>query len=285
MYYKALGKKIVFTAHNVNAAKRDSSDNWHNRFTLRVQYRLCDHIFVHTERMKQELLQDFAVSADKTSVIPFGINNSVPNTALTAAEAKQRLGLRPDEKAVLFFGNIGPYKGLEFLVEAFQSVAANDPCYRLIIAGKPRGGCEPYLRQIQENIRRHSSGDRILQKIEYVPDQDTELYFKAADVLALPYKEIFQSGVLFLGYSFGLPIIATDIGSLREDIIEGRTGMVCKQCDSADLARVISKYFESDLFIKLVDRRPEISEYATARHSWNTVGDITRQVYEELSLG
>ncbi len=282
LYYKALGKKLVFTAHNVNAGKRDSCDSWLNRLTLRIQYNLCDHIFLHTEQMKQELSRDFAVPAHKTTVIPFGINNSVSDTALTSAQAKQRLGLRGEEKTILFFGNIGPYKGLEYLVEAFHLVAAHDPFYRLIIAGKPRGSCEPYLQQVQEIIRRNSSGERILQKIEYIPDDDTEIYFKAADLLVLPYKQIFQSGVLFLGYSFGLPILATDVGSLRDDIIEGKTGLVCKPCDAADLARSIEKYFSSELFSNLNLHRQHIREFATARHSWDVVGNKTRAVYQEL---
>ena len=65
----------------------------------------------------------------------------------------------------------------------------------------------------------------MILKIEYVPDAETEVYFKAADVLALPYTHIFQSGVLSLGYGFGLPVIAADVGSLKEEIIEGKTGL------------------------------------------------------------
>src|SRR5438552_14206802 len=75
-YYKLLGKKLVFTAHNVNIRKRDCTDTWLNRFSLKVQYQLVDHIFVHTERMKQELLSDFGIQEQKVSVIPFGINNT-----------------------------------------------------------------------------------------------------------------------------------------------------------------------------------------------------------------
>ena len=55
LYYKLLGKKVVLTVHNVNAAVRDSKDTPLNRLTLRIQYRLADHIFVHTEKMKNEL--------------------------------------------------------------------------------------------------------------------------------------------------------------------------------------------------------------------------------------
>ena len=87
LYYKLLGKKIAFTAHNVNARKRDGKDSFLNRLSLRIQYRLSDHIFVHTERMKAELLSDFSVQENKVSVIPFGINNTAPNTALTSVES------------------------------------------------------------------------------------------------------------------------------------------------------------------------------------------------------
>jgi glycosyltransferase involved in cell wall biosynthesis len=122
----------------------------------------------------------------------------------------------------------------------------------------------------------------VIQRIEYIPDEETELYFKAADILVLPYTHIFQSGVLFLGYSFGLPVIATKVGSLAEDIIEGRTGFLCTPCDPVDLAKAIERYFESDLYKDLQARRQEIRDFANARHSWEIVGQMTRNVYAEL---
>ena len=282
LYYKLLRKRIVFTAHNVNAGKRDSNDSWLNRFTLKVQYQLADHIFVHTEKMKSELFEDFGVRDRAVTVIPFGINNSVPDTDLTPEGAKQRLDIRDGERTILFFGNIGPYKGVDLLVTAFQKLAVRNTDYRLIIAGKPRGGCEKYLEEIQETISRDANRARIIQKIGYVPDEETELYFKAADVLVLPYTQVSQSGVLFLGYSFGLPVIAADVGSLRQEIVEGRTGFLCKPSDPLDLAETIEAYFGSDLFKFLDIRRQEIRDYANERHSWDVVGETTRRVYEEL---
>jgi glycosyltransferase involved in cell wall biosynthesis len=282
LYYKLLGKRIAFTAHNVNAGKRDLNDSWLNRLTLKIQYRLVDHIFVHTEKMKSELLEDFGVQQRTVTVIPFGINNSVPDTDLTPAQAKQRLGIRDSERTILFFGNIGPYKGVDFLVSAFQQIVARNRDYRLIIAGKPRGGCEKYVEQIHEMISRDDNRERVIQKIGYIPDEDTELYFKAADVLVLPYTQVSQSGVLFLGYSFGLPVIATDVGSLGEEIVEGRTGFLCKPRDPVDLAKTVEAYFKSDLFKFLDNRRKEIREYADARHSWDVVGETIRKVCEDL---
>ena len=282
LYYKLLGKKIALTAHNVNAGRRDSTDTLLNRLTLRSQYRLADHIFVHTEKMKSELLAGFGVRECAVTVIPYGINNAVPDTDLTPDEAKQRLGIKADERTLLFFGRIVPYKGLEYLVAAFQQVVTSRSDYRLIIAGRPEKGCEKYWNEIQETISRGVGRGRIILKSEYIADDETEVHFKAADVLILPYRQIYQSGVLFLGYWFGLPVISADVGSLREDIIEGKTGFVCRPEDPVDLAKTIETYFSSDLYKGLGSRRQEIRDYANERHSWNTVGQLTRKVYAEL---
>jgi glycosyltransferase involved in cell wall biosynthesis len=281
LYYKALGKKIVLTVHNVNAGVRDRTDTALNRLTLKIQYRLADHLFVHTEKMKAQLVADWAVPEHVITVVPFGINNAVPDTALTAAEAKQRLGIGAGERAILFFGTIAPYKGLEYLVDAFERLAATRGDYRLIIAGKPKPGSEQYWNAIRRTIDGMTRG-RVTQTIEFIPDEDTELYFKAADVLILPYTEIFQSGVLFLGYSFGLPAIVADVGSLRDDVIEGQTGLVCRARDAADLSRVIDRYFETRLYAALPARRQQIREHAATQHSWDTVSETTRSVYATL---
>jgi D-inositol-3-phosphate glycosyltransferase len=282
LYYRLLGKKIVFTAHNVNAGERDSNDSLLNRLTLRIQYRLADHIFVHTAQMKRELVSGFDVQDSAVTVIPYGINNNVPCTNLSVADAKRRLGIKDGQRTILFFGNIGPYKGLDHLVTAFQSIVERNPDYRLIIAGKPRSGSEKYVSDVREATRRDVDCGRIIQRIEHIPDQDIEVYFKAADVLVLPYTHIFQSGVLFLGYSFGLPVIATDVGSLREDIVEGETGFLCRPSDPEALAVSIELYFSSDLSKNLSDSRPKIQEYANGKHSWDVVGELTRSVYAEL---
>jgi glycosyltransferase involved in cell wall biosynthesis len=282
LYYKLLGKKITLTAHNINAGIRDSTDTWLNRLTLKIQYRLADHIFVHTEKMKAEILEQFGLAGTSVSVIPYGINNAVPTTALTPEEAKLRLGIKEGERTLLFFGNIAPYKGLQYLIAAFEQLVASGGDYRMVVAGRAKSGCESYVDGIREMLSRGVNRERTILKIDFIPDDEMELYFKAADVSVLPYTHIFQSGVLFLGYSFGLPVIAADVGCLREDIVEGKTGFVFTPKDANDLAKKIERYFESDLFKNLTRRRQEIQDYARARHSWNIVGELTRNVYAEM---
>jgi glycosyltransferase involved in cell wall biosynthesis len=283
LYYKALGKKIAFTAHNVNQGKRDGKDSWLNRFTLGIQYGFCDQIFVHTQKMKEELCQDFAVSEKAVTVIPFPINNASPDTELTSSEAKRCLGLKDDERAILFFGRVRPYKGMEYLLDAFRLLVGNKQAkYRLIIAGEPIKGCEAYQKEIEDSVRDNFEQGQVLLRIQFIPDDEVEVYFKAADVLVLPYKEIAQSGVLFLAYAFGLPVVATDVGSFREEVVEGSTGFLCEPGDSTEMAKAIGTYFASDLFENLDVRRQKIKDYANATHSWSAVAELTRSAYAKM---
>jgi D-inositol-3-phosphate glycosyltransferase len=283
LYYKLCGKKVVLTAHNVNGAKRDGKDSFLNRVTLRIQYKLCDHVFVHTRKMKEELCKDFNVLEDAVTVIPYPMNYALPDTELTSAEAKLMLGLGSGERTILFFGKIRPYKGIEHLVAALKVLSAGRVTkYRLIIAGEPNSDAEEYLRGIRQFVAREFLPEQVILKTRFIPDEEMELYFKAADVLVLPYKEIFQSGVLFLALSFGLPVIATDIGSFREDIVEGHTGFLCKPGDPEDMARAVDTYFASDLFKHLKHRRQELKDYVKTNHSWRAVAELTREAYAQV---
>ncbi len=280
-YYRVLGKRVVLTAHNVNAAKRDHRDSLMNRISLRIQYNLCDRIFVHTARMKDELSKGFGVTGKKVRVIPFGINQTVRETGLSSAEARGRLGIGADEKVVLFFGQIAPYKGLAYLISAFCGLVSDEQRYRLIIAGKPKWTGD-YWTEVKRTIAEAGVGGNITERIEHIPDEETEVFFKAADLLILPYTDIFQSGVLFLGYNFGLPAVVTDVGSLADDVVEGKTGFVCKPKDASGLSEAIKRYFASPLFHDLDRQRSLIKQFANERYSWSKVAAITSAAYAEL---
>jgi glycosyltransferase involved in cell wall biosynthesis len=100
--------------------------------------------------------------------------------------------------------------------------------------------------------------------------------------MVLPYSRIFQSGVLFLSYGFGLPVIGADVGALKEDIIEDQTGFVFKAGAADDLAGVIRKYFAHNLFRDLPAQRERIRAYANERYSWDRVTRVTNAVYSQL---
>ena len=151
----------------------------------------------------------------------------------------------------------------------------------MIIAGRPKNS-ERYWSTIRAAVDEQVRAGRVLLKAEFIPDDETEVYFKAADVLVLPYVQIYQSGVLFLGYSFGLPVLASDVGSLRDEIVEGKTGFVFKSGDPADLAKAIERYFASDLYADLTRQRQKIRDFAAEQHSWDVVGRATMKIYGGL---
>jgi glycosyltransferase involved in cell wall biosynthesis len=283
VFYKLLGKQLVFTAHNVNAGARDGADSFFNRTSLRIQYRLMDRIFVHTQKMKDQLIETFGAREEQIAIIPFGTYDMVPQSSMTSSEAKQRLGLRESDRTILFFGRITPYKGIDQLVDAFMRIAPRDERYRLVIAGEAMKEGEQQWQQVEREIAQSPIREHIIQHVRYIKDTEIELYFKGADVLVLPYTEIFQSGVLFMAYSFGLPVIATDVGSFGRDIMEGTTGFVCRPGDPEDLARVIERYFASELFLTIDEQRDKIKDLIQASHSWEIAAGKTGDVYAQLS--
>lgn len=280
-YYKLLGKQVTLTVHNVNAARRDGQDSALNRLTLRIQYSLSDVLFVHTDKMRYELEREFDVPSTKIITIPFGINNAVPVSKLTCVAARKQLQIPADAKTILFFGNIKPYKGVDLLLDAYRVLMETSNSYHLLIAGRP-DNCEAYWKQIQSMADMGVQRGRIQIQAGFIPDEEVERYFKAADVLVLPYRHIYQSGVLFLAHSFGLPVVATRVGSLAEEIVEGENGLVCDPDNPEGLANCLQEYFESSLFHNLADLRSAIARDAGLRHSWEIVGERTVSVYSHL---
>lgn len=285
LWYRLFGHRVVLTAHNVNAAQRDGRDSALNRLTLRMQYHLSDQIFVHTNRMANDLHADFGVPRARITIVPFGINKAFPDTEMTSAQARSRLGISPVERVMLFFGQIAPYKGLEYLVEALPILVKCDPRIRLAIAGKVKNGSEGYWESLKMVLEASSMRERVLSHVQFIPDAEVEIYFKAADVLVMPYVHIFQSGVPFLGFGYGLPVVATDVGALRDDIEEGFSGYLCRPRDAGDLAAAVRRYFDSDIYRHLPIFRERIRNWASESHSWRVVAETTEDVYRRLHSG
>ena len=282
LFYRLCGRRIVFTAHNVNIGQRDGTDSFMNRFTLRMQYSLVDDIFVHTERMKEEIQNGFRIPSAKIHVIPFPMNSTVPNTALNCAQARMQLGINPQDRVLLAFGAIAPYKGLEFIVDALAELRQKDDRYRLLIAGAPKNGEVEYWESIRRRISDRRLDSAVVLKIEHIPDEQTEIYFKAADALVLSYTYIFQSGVLFLGYNFGLPALAADVGSFRESVVDSETGFMFRSRDAGDLACVIERFFSSEIYREMPARRDQIRAFASQNYSWSKAACSLTQVYSRL---
>lgn len=155
-------------------------------------------------------------------------------------EARAKLGIPAHKKVLLFFGLIREYKGLDILIDAFNQL--NDGYY-LLIAGEPYGDYSPLRNAIAAGDKESLVG----QHIRYIPDEEVPLFFSAADVCVLPYRSATQSGVTAISYHFNVPVIATDVGGLREIIEPYRAGLVVPEPSPTLFASYIERFFEKDL--------------------------------------
>jgi glycosyltransferase involved in cell wall biosynthesis len=281
LYYKLFGKKMVYTAHNIYKDARDGRATFLQWISLKIMYHLMDCVIVHTQKMKNELCSLFHISPEKVVVIPHGINNRIARSGLSQKDARVKLGIESTVHAILFFGQIDEYKGIEKLIDASSLLVRENPDVVLMIVGKPKRQLN-YAAKLKSQAAKILPEKNVLFRMQFIPVGEVETYFAAADCLVLPYKRIFQSGVIFLAYRFGLPIIAMDVGSFREDIIEGVTGFICKPDDAEDMAEKLQMFFNSNLYHLREQTRAHIMELAEQKYSWSDIGRQTHEVYARV---
>ena len=156
---------------------------------------------------------------------------------LPRKEAEARLGLPSGRRTLLFFGLIREYKGLDILLRAFDLL---DWRYQLVIAGEPYGSFDKYRKLID--------GGRAPEDVhvfpEYIRDSEVKNYFSAADLTVLPYRSATQSGISSVSIHFGVPMVVTDVGGLRETVGAAGTGIVCDEGTPECIAAAIGRYFD-----------------------------------------
>lgn len=155
--------------------------------------------------------------------------------------AKQKLKLDIHIKYLLFFGFIRDYKGLDLLLNAFADERLRKFPVKLLIAGEYYSSPDPYL----ELIRKNHLENLIELRTEFIPDEDVNLYFSAADMVVQPYKSATQSGVTQIGYHFNKPMLVTNVGGLAEIISDGRIGYVVEP-ESQKIADALVDFFENE---------------------------------------
>ena len=276
--YKKYDKRIVFKVHDIDSnLLLNSKGNFNLKLgcSKKYFYKKIDKFIVHNKFVKNILVSN-GVNQNKISVIPHGINNYVNFQNCSKLESRIFFNLPNDAKVILFFGNISPYKDLESLLELFYNNKISSNTY-LIIAGKFRRGLNKYKRKILDLIHKSDNSDRILFHNHFIDSNDIEKYFVASDILCLPYKFIFQSGVLFLSYSMGLPVLARNVGGIAEDIEEGVTGHIYNH--QSDLNNALQLAFKN----KNLKKGMLLREYCKTRYDWSNIVDDTIKTYSDQS--
>ena len=216
---KLTGKTIVFTVHDLFKSGKQSLRGrmqvWIARY---VVFLLSDSIHVHNHHSRR-LIRAIYKREDGISVIPHGNYIGCYPNQVSKTEARLRLGLPGDAFVYLFLGLLRPYKGLEDLFEAFETVEW--PGARLLVAGRVFG-VDSYESKLLDLTR---SNSKIMLAPEFIADEAIQLYMNACDVFVLPYKDITTSGAAALALSFGRPIIAPAITSFPE-VVTSDTGIL-----------------------------------------------------------
>lgn len=268
---------ILITAHNVLPHDREEREAFGMALAHRLIYRSADAVIAHGETIRSELLRFFSVPEHRVSVIPHGDYTFAGGT-VGKAEARSRLGLRPEDRVVLCFGTIRPYKGIHLLIPAFGQVRRAVPQARLLIAGKPVG-VNP--QDCERDIDAAGVRDAVRLDPRYVPFQDIPVYFSAADLVVLPYLHVYQSGALQLAYAHALPVVATAVGALPESVDDGLNGRVVQPGDPDALARAMIDLLSlPDGTLREMGRHSR--RLAGERYAWADVAQKTMEVYKRI---
>jgi len=228
---KILGLRVILIVHDVSGFG-DRDNNGIRNFILNS---LVNNIVVHNKFSRDRLFNDSSKKIkNKTAIIKHGNFTSNEFVKINREEALDQLKLSSEYKYVLFFGQIKKVKGVDVLLNAFEMVS--DPKVRLIIAGKPwLDSFEEYESIINEK----NLNDRVIKRIQFIENDVRDLLFSACEMLILPYKEIYQSGVLLMALSSKIPVIVSDLIPFKE-VIGDDCGIQFENMNHVDLAEKIN---------------------------------------------
>lgn len=264
---RRLGTKIVYTVHNV--LPQDSGDRY--RSIYRETYALASRLICHDLEASARLVNEFGVAPQRISVIPHG-----PLFAQTAwqapSDARERLGLAPEECLILWQGIVRPYKGVSFLLRSWQQVCKVEPTARLVIAGTGDSKC---VQAVKDEVRELGLGSRVRLELRFIPIEELAWYYHAADILAYPYREITTSGALMTGVAFGKAIVASDLPAFRGLLQHGVNALLVRYDDTEGMASSLLRLIgDKSLRARLGERLREIQ-----LPEWTDIAQMTCECY------
>jgi glycosyltransferase involved in cell wall biosynthesis len=216
--------------------------------------RFADQFVVHSKADRTLIEQSYHIRRERVAVIPHGLYDQYP--VIEKPAARKHLGIT-EENVILFFGLLRPYKGVKYLIEAFDALPQNlIHSTRLLIVGEAWEDRESLIRADESPYK-----EKISIVNRYIGDDEIPLYFSAADLVALPYTRASQSGVAHIAMSYGLPIIATKVGGLEEGLHEYAGAFFIPPNNSENL---------KDELIRCIERKGSFAPPANL--AWSEIG-------------
>jgi glycosyltransferase involved in cell wall biosynthesis len=241
---------------------------------------LASAVIVHDHCFRRELVSFYKASEKKVNVIPLGVDDECASVNRSTIDKWSRRFM--DKKVILYFGYVTPRKGLEYLLNAYAQVIKQYQNYVLVIAGGVLPYHKNYIHKIVGQIKQLNISQHVVMT-GFVADEEIHTLYELADSVVLPYTySIASSLALSFAIQHRKPVIATNIGAFREEIEDGRDGLLCPPRSIEALREALIKTIGNsslrEEFSKNLNKK--ISE-----RSWRNIGKKTYKLYETLLLG
>lgn len=258
------GMRCVATMHDVNPLT-----GRHMPLLKRLAFRFLNGVIVHNRPSQTDLEAGGKLNLP-VAMIPHGNYAYDEGEIVSRDEARSALSLPKDGKILLFFGQIKPSKGLDLLVEALPEIAEEHEDAVLVVAG----------RRAKDLGDIDLDSDQIAVFDHYIPNEEVATFFSAADLVILPYRRIYQSGVLLNSMSVGRAVLVSDLPAMREIITDGKNGFLFRSGDVHDLAERVNQVLGDEG--GRVSAEQHAKSYVTKNHSWGQIGKETSQFYRRV---
>lgn len=268
--FKLRKKPVLFTVHNVLPHEKSGL----YPALSRLLFRLGDHFIVHTALNKKQLSEFYQISGDRISIVPHGSLDFHIKPRTDRAILRKKFRLSPEDKAILLFGAIRPYKGVDTALYALAQVLKKIPAARLLIAGRLWEEWAPYEQIIEEL---HIT-DQVITHLDYIASGEVHSFFEVADLCVFPYHNFdSQSGAGAAALSFRKPMIVSDVGGLPELVNDRR--LVVPAGDAAALAQAIVCCLDDSARLAAMAAD---AERVAEKFAWPGIAEKTNTIYQQL---
>ena len=271
---KLLFAKITLTIHDVKSFSKKNKSSFYSSLI----YFFSDLILTHNQFSKAEITFNFPYLANKIEIIPHG--NYTPFISIEENQkiTRTKLNIPQEKKVLLFFGMIKSVKGLDVLLKAMPEIIKSNPNILLLIAGKPwRDDFSKYEDLINNlKIRKYCQ-----LEIKFIDHKDVSSFYSASDIVVLPYRKIYQSGVLMMSLSYKKPVVVSDLPSFKEVVEDKKTVVFFLAENSSSLAEAIISLLNDEKL--LVDIKKNSFDLMQEKFSWTHIGQLTSNAYDKIN--
>ena len=216
-------------------------------------------------------------------VIPPGVDVS-HFYPISADEAKMYVGLKPEDRMVLFVGRIEPLKGVDTLIQAMSGLELkekNRPVHLAIIGGDPAASPEEMTAEMAR-LQKLCDDLAVGQTVVFLGKRDQDklpYYYSAAELVVMPSHYESFGMVALEAMACGTPVIASEVGGLAYLVRDGETGFTIPDQEPEELCDKISWLLNDRELHETMSARAV--EYAQD-YAWEKVAKQIVEVYEDL---